>query len=344
MAMELRADQLAAQLQQRFPPVLLISGDDPFLVGEACDTVRATLRDRHGFSEREQLQVERGFDWSRLQEATGTLSLFAERRLIELRLPSGKPGDEGSKALQSYCAHPADETVLLIISAKLDKRARQTKWVKAVEQVGAVLPIWPIEANQLPPWIVQRARTRGIEVDRDGAALLAERAEGNLLAAAQEIEKLLLLHGPATLSAETLLASVSDSARFDPFRLLDLALQGEAGHALRALHGLREEGTAVPLINAVLSNELRTLAGMATEVAGGAQPMALMGRYRVFRQRQAAVVSALKRHGARRWLAFLQRTALIDRASKGRERADPWRELERLVSAIAGRPLPAATL
>ena len=212
--MKLPPAQLAKHLQGPLAPVYVVSGDEHLLCQEACDAIRGACR-QQGFSERQVLNVETGFDWGQLIEAGASLSLFAEKRLLELRIPNGKPGDKGAAALLDYLARPAEDTVLLISLPKLDGSTQKTKWAKALIDGKPVqfLQIWPVDAQQLPQWIRQRLSQAGLAADQEAVELIAARVEGNLLAAAQEIEKLKLLAEGGQVTTETVQAAVADSAR-----------------------------------------------------------------------------------------------------------------------------------
>ena len=238
---QVRVDQFAAQLKGDLAPVYFIYGDETLLVNECADAVRAAARQR-GYSDRQVFSVESGFDWNSLLAASDSLSLFSERRILELRLPTGKPGKEGAGVLRAYAERPPEDTLLLVVSAKLEPAARRSKWVRALDKAGVSVPVWPVEPAQLPAWIDRRMRAHGMQPSRDALQLLAERVEGNLLAADQEIEKLYLLHGSGSLDLETVTELVADSARYDIFGLVDAALAGDAVYAQRILGGLRAEG------------------------------------------------------------------------------------------------------
>lgn len=333
--MKLRIDQLAAHLQQGLKPIYLISGDEPLQVMEASDAIRARAREQ-GFGEREVLHVEGGFDWSALSAASGALSLFAEQRLLELRLPSGKPGREGGAALTEYAANPPPDTVLLVISGKIDSASQKSKWFKAVEAAGVTLPVWPIEPTALPGWVMNRMRMRGMEPTAEAAQILAERVEGNLLAAAQEVEKLRLLYGDSRIDVEEVEEGVADSARYDIFELVDTALLGDAARTSRVIEGLRAEGVESILVLWALLREIRSLAAMAGDLAQGGSLDAVMGQHRVWDKRKAAVRAGLKRYNLRRWQQLLRRAGRIDRMIKGAESGNPWDELLQLALLVAG--------
>ncbi|MDH5185090.1 MAG: DNA polymerase III subunit delta, partial [Gammaproteobacteria bacterium] len=199
--MKLDARSLSMQLKKGLAPVYLVSGDDPLLVMETVDSIRSAAR-AQGFSEREVLHVERGFDWASLAASSSNLSLFAEQRILELRLPTGKPGDAGSKALVAYAEDAPAENLLIVITAKLDQAQQRSKWFKALDKQGVFIPLWPPTVQQLPGWIRQRMQSKDLQPDDMAVSLLADRIEGNLMAAEQEMEKLLLLHQAGPITAE----------------------------------------------------------------------------------------------------------------------------------------------
>lgn len=333
--MKLYPEKLEAHLAgNALAPVYLLAGDEPLQVGEAADAVRAAAR-REGHDAREVLFVERGFDWQSLRAAGESMSLFAERRLLELRLPGGKPGDVGGKLLVELAARPPEDTILLVISGKVDKK---TKWVKALESAGVFVEFWPLDAAQLPRWIEQRMLKAGLAADRDAASLLASRVEGNLLAAAQEIDKLALLLAGTRADAAAVREAVADSARFDIFQLAETALAGDAARALRMLDALRGEGMEAVLVTWALTREIRGLTEMAFRISGG-QSVDRVTASVWPKKRQPLVARALQRLNVRAWERLLLEVALIDRQIKGMRRGDPWQSIERLVAAMAGEPL-----
>lgn len=333
--MRLRFEQLERHLGERLAPLYLVCGDEPLQATEAADAIRAAAR-RAGHEDRQVLQVEAGFDWDGLAAAADNLSLFASQRLIELRMPTGKPGDAGARALTAYAADPPPDTILLITTGRLDKKQQQTKWFKALEQAGAVLQVWPVEAKALPGWVAARMRGRGLQPTGEAARLLAEQVEGNLLAAAQEVEKLVLLHGSGEVDADAVTAAVADSSRYDVFELVDDALAGESARAVRVMDGLRGEGVEPTLVLWALARELRALAVMAAELAGGDGLEAVLGRHKVWQRRKGPVSVALRRYGPRPWRSLLRRAARTDRMIKGVEPGNPWDELLQLALLTAG--------
>lgn len=338
--MQLKPQQLADHLSQHLAPCYLISGDEPLIVQECADAIRTAAR-AAGCAERQRISISGKDDWLELGHSAGSLSLFADRKLIEVQLPSGKPGTEGSKAIQEYLAG-AQEDVLLIISGRIDKQSQKSKWHVALNQAGVVLPVWPIFPAELPGWIAARIKTAGLTADNDAVTLLAERLEGNLLAASQEIEKLRLLHGEQTITAELVADTVSDNARYDAFRLVDVALSGDSRGAVRTLRGLRAEAVQPPVLLWALSREVRLLADLKREIASGTPVNAALSQRGVWQNRQALVRSAMNRLGGRD-LAEMQALSFhADGASKGFMRGEPWSLLERLVVVLAQGSRPAS--
>ncbi|WP_312960139.1 DNA polymerase III subunit delta [Stutzerimonas nitrititolerans] len=338
--MKLSPAQLGKHLQGSLAPVYVVSGDEHLLCQEACDAIRAACR-QQAFSERQVLSVESGFDWGQLLEAGANLSLFAEKRLLELRIPNGKPGDKGAAALLHYLARPAEDTVLLISLPKLDGSTQKTKWAKALIDGKDVqfLQVWPVDAAQLPQWIRQRLSQAGLAADQEAVELIAGRVEGNLLAAAQEIEKLKLLAEDGRVTADTVQAAVADSARYDVFGLIDAALQGHPEHSLRMLEGLRGEGIEAPVILWALARELRLLANIAQQYAQGVPLERAFGQARppVWDKRRPLVSKALQRPDVAGWQRLLMAAQLIDEQIKGQAEGDPWIGLSNICLQLSGR-------
>lgn len=335
--MRLRFDALTTHTEKALLPIYWISGDEPFQVDEASRLLRKTAH-QQGFSERTVYHVERGFDWGQLRQSADSLSLFAERKLIELRLPSSKPGVDGGKALQEYAANPPEDTVLLVISGKLEPATQKTKWFTAVENAGAWLAIWPIETARLPQWIAQRMKLRNLQASPEALRLLSERIEGNLLAADQELEKLLLLYGPGTLDVPQVQAAVTDSARFDVFGFVDEALAGHTDRVSRMLFGLRAEGVEPVLVLWALEREIRGLALMARSCASGTSIDRAMAASRVWEKRKPLIKKALLRDKSEHWEALLLLCGRTDRLIKGQETGRVWDELLELALGMSGQP------
>ena len=340
--MKLNHAQLGKHLQGALAPVYVLSGDEHLLCQEAADSIRASAR-AQGFSEREVFDVDKSFDWGLLYQAGASLSLFAEKRVIELRINSGKPGDQGASALLEYLSRPPEDTLLLISLPKLDGSTQKTKWAKALidNPASQFVQIWPVEAGQLPQWIRQRLAQAGLSASQEAVELIAARVEGNLLAAAQEIEKLKLLAVDAQVDASTVHTAVADSARYDVFGLIDAALNGQAAHTQRMLEGLRGEGVETPVILWALARELRLLATIAQQVNQGMPLDKAFGSARppVWDKRRPLVSKALQRHSAAGWNRLLQDAQRIDAQIKGQAAGDAWSALSRLALLLAGQRL-----
>jgi DNA polymerase-3 subunit delta len=333
--MQLGADRLGNHLAGSLARVYLIHGDETLLADEACQLVRDQARSR-GFSERRVFTVDKGFDWQSLSGYSQSLSLFAEKRLLELRLPGGKPGTAGAAALQEFVDHANDDTVLLVWSGRLDKKAQAAKWVKALDAAGVMVALYPLNNAELPSWIGRRLRDHGLNPGAGVTEMLAYRYEGNLLACSQEVEKLSLLFGQGDLTLADIEGKLGDNARFDVFGLVDLCLQGDAAAAVRALRGLRAEGTAPVLILWALAREIRSLAQMANGLAAGQAEQQIFRDHHVWARRQSLIRSALKRHALGRWYALLQGSHRADKVIKGREPGDAWQALQALGLAFCG--------
>ena len=331
--MKLNPDSLASHLEQKLLPVYLVSGDDPLLTGEAADAVRARAR-ADGFTEREAHFLERGSDWDDVRASAGNMSLFGSRRLVEIRLPSGKPGVTGNKALVALLGRSDPDTVFLILTPRLDRDAQSADWVRAVEQHGAWVQVWPIDVDRLPGWLRSRCRRLKLEATDEALELLAERTEGNLLAAHQELEKLKLLVPDGKVTADTILSSVTDSARFDVFQLGEAVLAGDTERALRMIAGLRGEGTEPTLVLWALTKAMRDLWNGMVNAGGG-------GRPRTWQRQSAALDKGLRRAGRLSFPALTVRAGRADRMVKGRLAGDAWDEIALLAADICGRsPLP----
>jgi len=331
--MQINSDQLARQLERGLAPLYLVSGDEPLQVEECGDAIRRRA-EAGGCSERSVFTVEPGFDWDGLRTATQSLSLFAERRLIELRLPAGRPGEAGAALLSELAGNVSADIVLLVITGKLDKTQRESSWVQAIETAGTHVVIWPLDAQKLPAWLTQRFAARGLKPEAGVVDLLAWHLEGNMLAAAQEVDKLAMLCLNGRVAHADVEESLADSARFSVYQLVDAALAGEVVATRRILASLRTEGTEPILVLWALARELRTLAQMGQELARGKPESSVLAR--AWAQRRTLVGKALRRHPAPVWLGFMRRSALLDRILKGRASGDVWLELERLLLAVAG--------
>lgn len=336
--MLIKPDQLTSRLKKDAPAFVWIGGDDTLLVQEACDKVRQFAR-AQGFSEREVFDAGTGFDWNQLVTAGNSLSLFAERKLIDMRLGSAKLDDAARSALLAYLENPNPDNLLLLTTGKIDKSAQATKWFKALEGKGLFCQIWPVSEQQLPQWITERLQQHGMTADADAVRLLAERVEGNLLAAAQEIEKLRLLITGTHLDADTVLTIVADSSRFNVFTLIDACLEGQSARALKILNHLQAEGEESLWILNRLCFEVRNLAMMLAETERGRSIAAVMQTHNVWSNRTQLVGGALQRHSRGSLQALLEKARLVDQSVKGLLDRRPWDELADMVLGLSNARL-----
>jgi DNA polymerase-3 subunit delta len=334
-------DSLAPQLARGLNSIYLISGDEPLLVNEAADAVRARARSE-GFTERDLHVVERGFDWSGLLNDSRSMSLFAQRKIIEIRMTNPTPGDQGAAAIIELATQPSPDNLVLVITGKMDGRVQGSKWVSAVERAGVLVQIWPLDLQRLPTWIRERLSRHKLTADAAAASLLAERVEGNLLAAHQEVEKLALLLPPGPVTAETILESVADSARYDVLQLGEAAMRGATARALRILEGLRGEGIDATLVLWAVNKDLQWIARAQYLMSRGQSADSAMNAIYVWRPRQAAMKNALSRLKPAAVRNLILDAERVDRSIKGALRCDPWGELEGLVARMAGVKLPRA--
>lgn len=331
---------LDKQLATGLPKVTLIFGDEPLLVEESGDAVRVRAA-QLGY-ERLVITAESSSDWDQLTEATQSMSLFSTLRLIDLRLPTGRPGELGGRALIKYCQAAPQDMALLIVCGRLDGRARQAKWCKEVERAALVIEHKPIRVERLPAWIRARAHGKGINLEQNAEAILAYYTEGNLLAAAQEIDKLaLMVDATATVTAADVEQCITDNARFNIFALADHCLTGDARKALRCLNGLKQEGVEPVLVVWALAKQVRTLYCLANALEAGGMKAQLFRKYRIWTKQATVVNSALHRLGLRGWSDQLRSMARLDRVLKGRSAGNIWQEIERICMTISGHRVVA---
>lgn len=333
--MQLNADRLTQHLERGLAPVYLLTGDEPLLLQESADAVRATAR-AQGFGERELHVVDAGFDWPAFYAGTRAGSLFADRRFIELRLPTGKPGEAGARTLMEIAQETSPDLLLLVVAGKLDKGTRAAKWVSALERAGVMITVYPVDAPQLPAWIARRMRASGIAPGPGVAEMLAHYMEGNLLACVQEIEKLALA-GLTSVSSDDIAGLLGDNARFSVYGLSDACLAGDGAASLRILRSLEADGTAPALVLWALVREARELARMGAAIAAGRAEAQVLEEFKVWPRRRSLMRRALGRKNGAGWREVLQAAAHVDRVVKGRAEGAPWLELERLTLAIAGQ-------
>ena len=332
--MKLQANQLSSHLQNKLAPCYLVSGNEHLLVNEALDQIRGAAREQ-GFTSRESHVAMAGFKWSQLAAIGANLSLFADKRIVELRLPTGKPGRDGSAAICEFVGQLGTELLLIVITPKLDKSSSNSKWAKTLGAKGVFLPIWPVALRELPGWIGDRMRHVGLKPDRDAVNMIADRVEGNLLAADQEIQKLRLILGEGAVTGEDVSDAVASSRRFDAYKLVDAAVAGDAKRAMKILNGLRGEGLEPVILMWTLTRELRTLARLADSVRQNIDLGAAMKKERVWPNRQSMVRACIGRHRHTDLYRFLKATGRADAAAKGQAAGDPWQLVADVVLGLS---------
>jgi len=330
--MQIRAEQLEAHLAKTLAPVYLVHGDEPLLALEAADAVRAAARKR-GFTEREVFEPTRHFDWSEFAHAAGSLSLFGGKKLIELRLASGRPAAPATKALIDYCARPSPDVILLVTMPRPEGSGWwKSEWFGALEGAGAVVEIQPVPRPQLPAWLAQRLARQKQSAPREVLEFLADRVEGNLLAAHQEVQKLALLAPEGALAMESVQQAVASVARYDPHAAVEALLTRDTPRYLRVMEGLRGEGEQPTFVLFVLASALFVLQG--AQRGGALDPLFL--QHRLFNKPlQRVVQAAARRYSAAVLSQALAHAALIDRAIKGVHRGNPWEEFIKLGLKLA---------
>jgi DNA polymerase-3 subunit delta len=331
----LAPDALPARLAgEGLRPAWLVAGAETLLALEAADAIRAAAREQ-GCSEREVFEVDaRGFDWNAFASRINAPSLFSAKRLLELHLPTGKPGKEGGETIAGFCADPPPDVTLLVVAGAWS-RQHGGKWSEAISRIGHFVEVREVRAHELPQWLERRLRARGLRADNDAVQILAERVQGNLLAAAQEVDKLALLDDGRPLDAARMQQLIAESARYDVFGLVDAALNGKPAQVARMLAGLQAEGEAVPALMGMVAMELQRAAALAQTRARGGNMAAEFRAQRVWDSKQAAYTRALARHDAAQWERFVADAGRVDRIAKGRAPGDAWRQLERLLLAVA---------
>lgn len=340
--MRLRANQLDAELKKALLPVYFVTGDEPLLVQETLDSIRQACKN-NGYDERKILEVDRKFDWQILIEESNTLSLFSEKILTELRLGNSKPGVPGGKAIQAYCKDLPEDRVLLISAGKVDAATLKSKWASELDRVGAIIQIWPITLNEMPQWIAQRSRKMGLKIETEAIQLLADRLEGNLLAAQQELEKLRLLFpdSETEIDAEKVLQSVSDASKYDIFNLTDACLNGDAKLSMKIISNLKLEGLEVTIALWALSKEIRLLAHLVRANIKGLPLQSIFKEQRVFPKRQPQLSQAAKRLSLTQLQQLLDECKRVDDLVKGVQKGiDPWDILTDIVFTLAGASVP----
>jgi DNA polymerase III subunit delta len=327
--MRINPEQLSRHLQTQLAPLYTVFGDELLLTIEAADLIRTKAR-QSAYIEREIFTIDHHFNWSDLQQSSSSLSLFGERRIMDIRIPSGKPGIQGSVAIEAYCRSLPPHTLTLVTLPKIDKQGSATKWFRALENAGVMIPVFRVERTHLPAWIAQRLGMQGQKAAPDTLQFLADKMEGNLLAAHQEVKKLALLYPAGALSFNQVKDAVLDVARYDVFKLSNAMMAADTVRYIRILEGLQGEGTALPFIVVTLAGHIRSLITIRKGLDSGKPLTQLMNQARVWGDQQKAVEDAASRLSARQLVRALLHTAKIDRISKGVAKGDAWDELLQL--------------
>ncbi|MCL7946052.1 DNA polymerase III subunit delta [Marinobacter sp. ATCH36] len=332
--MKTQAYQLPQLLQKGLLPVYLISGDEPLLVQECCDQVRKAAR-AAGFEDRVTFHADQQLDWNRVGEEFGALSLFAEKRRIEIHLPTGKLGD-GRAVLETVLQNPPDDIIVLLISARLDAAETRRKWYKELQNKGVHVPVWPVDTEKFPGWLQQRASNHGLHLTRGALEILAERLEGNLLAASQELDRLALLGSGITIDEETVEQAVQDSSRFNGFELVTELLAGRAAHARKIIGVLQQEGENPLGLLTVLSRDLNLTMELNIAAAKKENTAGFLKKRGVFQpQRAKAVEQAARRLSRRQLMTALELCSATDRAAKGFDSLSPWHHLQDMITLLS---------
>lgn len=337
--MQIRFEELEKHLAEQLKPLYVIHGDEPLFIQEAGDAIRTAAR-KAGCSEREVFVVEQGFKWDALRIACGNLGLFGEKRLIDLRIPTGKPGADGAKVLEAYAQTLDDQQITIITLPRADRAMQATAWFKALSDAAIIVPVYPLERENLPRWIESRLKKRGMQITPDALALLALHNEGNLLAAQQEIEKLALLFPESKLDVAQIESAITDVARYDVFALSEAWLAGDATRALRLLHALQEEGEAPTLLAWQFAEDVHALCAVRAKTLKGTPASQAVREARVWGKRQAAMEKAARRVPNADLPVMLNRLAKLDALAKGLTPAgtsgDFWQMLTQLALRLCG--------
>ncbi|MGJ8690176.1 MAG: DNA polymerase III subunit delta [Gammaproteobacteria bacterium] len=341
--MRTSSDKLNTELKKKLAAFYWLAGDETLLAQEALTQLRNACR-QAGFNEWELVFVDRGFDWQSLLQSGNSMSLFSDKKIIELRLQSAKLDDAGKAALKQYLASPNPDNILILVSPRVEPAALNTKWFKGLEAAGVFITVWPINADKLPRWIHDRMHREGINADRDAIAMLAERVEGNLLAADQEIQKLRILTGatpekPVSIDRKQIMTLVADSSRYNTFSLIDAALNGDARRCVKVLNSLRSEGTEILQLLGSFNGEVRRLIAVAQHSEKGSNISDAMRSEGIRPNHQKEVANALQRLRLSELEALLRAARQIDLAVKGLVKTDPWIEFTQLILRMSGHPI-----
>lgn len=332
--MKIKPEQLTPLLKKSLAPIYLVSGDEFLLVQETCDIIRKHAVSS-GYEERETFYIEPGFNWENFLNSVNNFSLFGNQKLIELHIRS-KLTEGGGKILQNYAENPSADKILLIVTNKLDASLQKTAWFKAIDSSGYTIAIWPLDQNQFPSWINNRLLASGLKINNEGLKLLADHVVGNLLAAVQEIEKLVLLYGKGNLTASQISEALSDNARFNIYNLLDAAINKTPEKINRILSNLKNENIDPTLILWSIANELRSLINISFAIKNGVNIEDALTQNNIWPKRKPAIKKLLAQYNLEQLHNLLKKASTIDLIIKGANNQQVlWHELERLYLTLA---------
>lgn len=339
--MNVYPDNLAQALSRKLAPVYMICGDEPLQIMEAADQIRAACK-AADFTNSERYQVDnaRSFDWQALAMSGNTMSLFGDKKVINLHIPSGKPGTAGSAALKKWCETPPEDTILLITAGKPEGRFQTSAWFKAIDKAGVTMQVWPLAPQKMRQWICNRLQANSVQADDAAVDMLVGRVEGNLLAARQEIEKLAILHSGEAVGPREVLASVTDSSRYTVLDLMDAALSSDTPRAIKVLDGLKAAGVAPVLICWNLASEVRKIAGVFNRMDAGENASQAMMKSGIWKNRQTLISQVMRERSRAFWLRAVSDCSYLDRLSKGMADGDLWTEIAALVTRLSGSRWP----
>lgn len=337
--MLIKVTHLSRFLQNDLAKIYLVYGDEPLQIAEATDDIRLSAR-QSGYNVREVINIDQGNEWYKLKAEAGSLSIFSDQKLIDLRVPSGKPGLEGSKALLNYCENCPDQTILLISMGKLEKESNKSKWYQTIDKEGVIVQVWPIQRAELTEWLERRVQRKGMLLDKAAIQYLANRIEGNLLAAAQEIEKLYILYGCNPINAELIEMAVADNSRYDVFKFTETILNGKINRAIKILHGLQSEGIAATIVLWALTRETRVLFNILSLQKKGYPLENIFTQLRITEKAQQPFRLAVQRLKYHDVLDILKTCALTDQQIKGQLSGNPWESFFNICLRYANLCIP----
>jgi DNA polymerase-3 subunit delta len=339
--MNVYPDKLKQTLQRKLMPAYFFSGDEPLQMMEAADLVRSHCREA-GYTESERFHVDnaRSFDWQAFLMSGNSMSLFGDRKVVNLYLPSGKPGTEGASTLKKWCEAPPSDAVLIIISGKPEGRFQNSAWFKAIDKIGVTMQVWPLSAQKMHGWVQQRMTASELHADNDAVNLLVDRVEGNLLAARQEIEKLAILHRGQRVTAKDVVASVTDSSRYTILDLIEASLSSDTARSLKVLDGLKAAGDSPVLVCWHLASEVRKIINVLARMDAGENPSQAMFKSGVWKNRQPLVSQVIRQRPRLFWLRAASDCSYLDRLSKGMASGDLWTEISAFVTRLSGTRWP----